>query len=207
MKLKDKKIVVTGGAGFLGSRILNFLREKGVKDVIVPHSSTCDLRIPENCFRITNDADIVIHAAANVGGIGYNKENPGSVFYDNLIMDALMFEASRKNNIEKFIAIGTVCSYPKFVDIPFVEEKIWEGYPEETNASYGLAKKMLIVQSDAYRKQYNFKSIVLIQTNLYGPGDNFNPQTSHVISALIKKVYDAKISNNSLTLSLSTGVL
>lgn len=194
MNLQDKKIVVTGGSGFLGARIVHFLKEKGVKDVIVPRSSTCDLRVAENCSAITKGADIVFHAAGNVGGIGYNREHPGSVFYDNIMMDTLMMDESRKNNVKKFIAIGTVCSYPKFIDVPFSEEQLWDGYPEETNASYGLSKKMLIVQADAYRQQYNFKSIVLLQTNLYGPGDNFDPNSSHVIPALIKKIHDAKIS-------------
>ncbi len=195
MDLTNKKILVTGGSGFLGSRIVKMLQEKGIKDIIIPRSSTCDLRIAENCAMITKGADIVFHAAGNVGGIGYNKDHPGSVFYDNIMMDTLMMEESRKNNVEKFIAIGTVCSYPKFVDVPFLEEQIWNGYPEETNASYGLSKKMLIVQSEAYRQQYNFKSIVLVQTNLYGPGDNFDPNTSHVIPSLIKKIHDAKIFN------------
>lgn len=194
MELKGKKIVVTGGSGFLGSRIVKLLQEKGIKDVIVPRSDTCDLRKVENCSRITKDVNIVFHAAGNVGGIGYNKEHPASVFFDNIMMDTLMMEESRKNGVEKFIAIGTVCSYPKFAPVPFSEEEIWNGYPEETNASYGLSKKMMMVQSEAYRQEYNFKSIVLVQTNLYGPEDNFDPNTSHVIPALIKKIHDAKVS-------------
>ena len=197
MSLNGKKIVVTGGSGFLGSRIVKMLQDKGIKDIVIPRSSTCDLRIAENCARITKGVDIVFHAAGNVGGIGYNKEHPGSVFYDNIMMDTLMMEESRKNNVKKFIAVGTVCSYPKFAAVPFLEEQIWEGYPEETNASYGLSKKMLIVQSEAYHQQYNFKSIVLIQTNLYGPDDNFDPNTSHVIPSLIKKIHEAKILNQS----------
>ena len=197
MELTGKKIVVTGGTGFLGSRIVKFLQEKGIKDIIVPRSDTCDLRKVENCSRITKDVNIVFHAAGNVGGIGYNKEHPASVFFDNIMMDTLMMEESRKNRVEKFIAIGTVCSYPKFAPVPFSEEHIWDGYPEETNASYGLSKKMMLVQSDAYRQEYNFKSIVLVQTNLYGPEDNFDPSISHVIPALIKKIYDAKVSRQS----------
>lgn len=197
MELIGKKIVVTGGTGFLGSRIVKFLQEKGVKDITVPRSDTCDLRKVENCSRITKDANIVFHAAGNVGGIGHNKEHPASVFFDNIMMDTLMMEESRKNKVEKFIAVGTVCSYPKFAVVPFSEEQIWDGYPEETNASYGLSKKMMIVQSDAYRQEYNFKSIVLLQTNLYGPEDNFDPNTSHVIPALIKKIHDAKVSGKS----------
>ena len=197
MELTGKKIVVTGGSGFLGSRIVKFLQEKGVKDIIVPRSDTCDLRKVENCSRITKNVNIVFHAAGNVGGIGYNKDHPASVFFDNIMMDTLMMEESRKNGVEKFIAIGTVCSYPKFAVVPFSEEQIWDGYPEETNASYGLSKKMMIVQSDAYRQEYNFKSMTLLQTNLYGPEDNFDPNTSHVIPALIKKIHDAKISGKS----------
>lgn len=197
MELKGKKIVVTGGSGFLGSRIVKLLQEKGITDIIVPRSDNCDLRKVENCSKITKDVNIVFHAAGNVGGIGYNKEHPASVFFDNIMMDTLMMEESRKNGVEKFIAIGTVCSYPKFAPVPFSEEQIWNGYPEETNASYGLSKKMMMVQSDAYRQEYDFKSIVLVQTNLYGPEDNFDPNTSHVIPALIKKIHDAKISKQS----------
>jgi|TARA_B110000438_G_scaffold44127_1_gene44121 GDP-L-fucose synthase len=197
MELVGKKILVTGGSGFLGSRIVKLLKENGVEKITVPRSDSCDLRISENCTKITKDVDIVFHAAGNVGGIGYNKDHPASVFFDNIMMDTLMMEESRKNGVEKFIAIGTVCSYPKFTPVPFSEEQIWEGYPEETNASYGLSKKMMMVQSDAYRQQYNFKSMVLVQTNLYGPKDNFDPNTSHVIPALIKKFYDAKVSGKS----------
>ncbi len=197
MELAGKKILVTGGSGFLGSRIVKLLQEKGVKDIIIPRSETCDLRKVENCAKITKDVDIVFHAAGNVGGIGYNKEHPASVFFDNIMMDTLVMEESRKNGVKKFIAIGTVCSYPKFAAIPFLEEQIWDGYPEETNASYGLSKKMMIVQSEAYQQEYNFKSIVLVQTNLYGPEDNLNPNSSHVIPALIKKIHDAKKSRAS----------
>jgi len=197
MELVGKKILVTGGSGFLGSKIVKLLEEKGVENIIIPRSSSCDLRIAENCAEITKNVDIVFHVAGNVGGIGYNKEHPGSVFFDNIMMDTLMMEESRKNKVKKFIAIGTVCSYPKFATVPFLEEEIWNGYPEETNASYGLSKKMMIVQANAYQQEYNFKSIILVQTNLYGPDDNFNPNTSHVIPALIKKIHDAKISGKS----------
>ena len=192
MDLTEKRILVTGGSGFLGSRIVKLLQEKGVKNITVPRSVSCDLRKVENCAKITKEIDIVFHAAGNVGGIGYNKEHPASVFFDNIMMDTLMMEESRKNKVKKFIAIGTVCSYPKFATVPFSEEKIWEGYPEETNASYGLSKKMMIVQSEAYKQEYNFKSMILVQTNLYGPEDNFDPNTSHVIPALIKKIHDEK---------------
>ena len=197
MELVGKKILVTGGSGFLGSKIVKLLEKKGVENVIIPRSASCDLRIAENCAEITKNVDIVFHVAGNVGGIGYNKEHPGSVFFDNIMMDKLMTEESRKNKVKKFIAIGTVCSYPKFATVPFLEEEIWNGYPEETNASYGLSKKMMIVQANAYQQEYNFKSIILVQTNLYGPDDNFNPNTSHVIPALIKKIHDAKISGKS----------
>ena len=197
MELTGKKILVTGGSGFLGSRIVKLLKKKGIEDIIIPRSNSCDLRLAENCARITKNVDIVFHAAGNVGGIGYNKDHPASVFFDNIMMDTLMMEESRKNGVKKFIAIGTVCSYPKFAPVPFSEEQIWNGYPEETNASYGLSKKMMLVQSDAYRQEYNFKSMVLVQTNLYGPEDNFDPNTSHVIPALIKKIYDAKVSRHS----------
>ena len=196
MELVGKKILVTGGSGFLGSKIVKLLEQKGIKNIIIPRSASCDLRIAENCAQITKNVDIVFHVAGNVGGIGYNKEHPGSVFFDNIMMDTLMMEESRKNKVKKFIAIGTVCSYPKFATVPFVEEEIWNGYPEETNASYGLSKKMMIVQANAYQQEYNFKSIILVQTNLYGPDDNFNPNTSHVIPALIKKIHDAKIEKN-----------
>jgi len=197
MELVGKKILVTGGSGFLGSKIVKLLEKKGVENIIIPRSASCDLRIAENCAEITKNVDIVFHVAGNVGGIGYNKEHPGSVFFDNIMMDTLMMEESRKNKVKKFIAIGTVCSYPKFATVPFLEEEIWNGYPEETNASYGLSKKMMIVQANAYQQEYNFKSIILVQTNLYGPDDNFNPNTSHVIPALIKKIHDAKISGKS----------
>jgi len=192
MNWNDKTVVVTGGNGFLGSRIVSSLKEKGTKKIIIPTSDTDDLRIRENCAKITNNVNIVFHVAAKVGGIGLNQEKPGELFYDNIMMGTTLMEESRKNGVEKFVALGTVCSYPKFAPIPFSEESIWDGYPEETNAPYGLAKKMLLVQSQAYRQQYNFHSIMVIPTNLYGPGDNFNENTSHVIPALIRKISSAK---------------
>jgi len=192
LNLKDKSIVVTGGNGFLGSKIVFRLKQRGAEKITIPNSKTCDLRIRENCENITKNSDIVFHIAAKVGGIGLNLEKPGELFYDNIMMGTNLMEESRKNGVEKFVALGTVCSYPKFTPIPFSEESIWDGYPEETNAPYGLAKKMLLVQSQAYRQQYDFHSIMVIPTNLYGPGDNFDENSSHVIAALIKKIFQAK---------------
>lgn len=188
---KGKKVVVTGGAGFLGTYIVNKLKDLVVIP-IVPRSKTDDLRKLEVCQRVVKGVDIVIHAAGDVGGIGYNRKNPGSLFYDNLMMGVQLMEESRKAGVGKFVAIGTICAYPKFTPVPFKEEDLWIGYPEETNAPYGLAKKMMLVQSQSYRQQYNFNSIFLLPVNLYGPHDNFNPETSHVIPALIKKFVDAK---------------
>lgn len=195
MNWENKTVVVTGGSGFLGSRVVMMLEEKKAKNIIVPRSKECDLRIKENCTKITKDADVVFHIAAKVGGIGLNQEKPGELFYDNLMMGVNLIEESRKNQVKKFIALGTICSYPKFAPIPFSEDVIWDGYPEETNAPYGLAKKMLLVQSQAYKQQYDFKSIVVFPTNLYGPCDNFDDKTSHVIPAIIKKIHYAKQNN------------
>lgn len=194
MQLKTKKILVTGGAGFLGNFVVQKLLERGVskKNIFVPRSKDIDLRKWENCLKAVKGQDVVIHLAAKVGGIGYNREKPGEMFYDNIMMGIQLIEAARQTKVEKFVAIGTICAYPKFNPVPFVESSIWQGYPEETNAPYGLAKKMLLVQSQAYRQQYDFNSIYLLPVNLYGPGDNFNPETSHVIPALIKKMADAQ---------------
>lgn len=192
MELKNKRILVTGGNGFLGKEVVKILKKKEVKEIIIPRSKDCDLRILENCKKITRDIDVVIHLAAKVGGIGANMHHPGSFFYDNLMMGVQLMEAARLNNVEKFVAIGTICAYPKFTPVPFKEEDLWKGYPEETNAPYGLAKKMLLVQSQAYRQEYGFNSIYLLPVNLYGPEDNFDPNSSHVIPALIKKCEDAK---------------
>jgi len=190
--LKNKRILVTGGAGFLGKCITAKLKECGCKDIFIPLIEDYDLVSMEAVKRLYVDAkpDIVIHLAAKVGGIGANRENPGKFFYDNLMMGVQMIEVGRQAGIEKFVALGTICAYPKFTPVPFREEELWNGYPEETNAPYGLAKKMLLVQSQSYREQYGFNSIFLLPVNLYGPGDNFDPASSHVIPALIKKCVD-----------------
>jgi GDP-L-fucose synthase len=184
---------VTGGAGFLGSYVLDKLKQRGCEDILVPAIEEYDLVQLDDIKRMYDDMrpDIVIHLAAVVGGIGANREHPGEFFYKNLMMGVQLIEEGRLRGIEKFVAIGTVCAYPKFTPVPFKEEDIWNGYPEETNAPYGLAKKMLLVQSQAYRQEYGFNSIFLLPVNLYGPGDNFNPESSHVIPALIKKCVDA----------------
>lgn len=189
----NKRILVTGGAGFLGSFVVEKLQERGCKDISVPRSKDYDLVEMEAVRRLYRDSrpDIVIHLAARVGGIGANRANPGKFFYDNLMMGVQMMEVGRQVGLEKFVAIGTICAYPKFTPIPFKEENLWNGYPEETNAPYGLAKKMLLVQSQSYRQQYGFNSIFLLPVNLYGPRDNFDPESSHVIPALIKKCVDA----------------
>jgi GDP-L-fucose synthase len=193
----NKRILITGGAGFLGSRIADQLRASGVSDsqLFIPRSRALDLRTWENCVRAVKDCDIVIHLAAKVGGIGYNQNYPGQLFYDNAIMGIQMIEAARQEGVEKCVIAGTICAYPKFTPVPFNEDHLWEGYPEETNAPYGLAKKMLLVQSQAYRQEYGFNSIYLLPVNLYGPGDNFDPSSSHVIPALIKRFIDAKRQN------------
>lgn len=192
MDLKNKHVVVTGGNGFLGKYVVKKLEEKNPKEIFVPRSETIDLREWKQCNWITQNTDLVIHLAGRVGGIGYNQENPATLVYDNLIMGIQLMEAARLNGVQKFVTIGTVCAYPKFTPTPFKEEDLWNGYPEETNAPYGLAKKMLLVQAQAYRQQYGFNAIYLLPVNLYGPGDNFDPNSSHVIPALIRKVAKAK---------------
>lgn len=196
----NKRVTVTGGAGFLGSHLVEKLRQRGCKNIFVPLIKDYNLIDIEAIKRLHRDAkpDIVIHLAAVVGGIGANRANPGKFFYDNIMMGTLMMEQGRQFGIEKFVALGTICCYPKFTPVPFKEENLWNGYPEETNAPYGLAKKMLLVQSQAYRKQYGFNSIFLMPVNIYGPGDNFDPKSSHVIPAIIKKCFDAQTKGLSL---------
>src|SRR6478672_3136123 len=190
----DKRVVVTGGAGFLGSFVVEQLRTKGCRQIIVPRSRDYDLVEMEAVRRLYADTtpDILIHLAARVGGIGANQANPGRFFYDNLMMGSQLIEVGRQRGLSKLVAIGTICAYPKFASIPFQEDDIWNGYPEETNAPYGLAKKMMLVQSQAYREQYRFNSIVLFPVNLYGPRDNFDLRTSHVIPAMIRKFVGAR---------------
>lgn len=190
----DTNICVTGGDGFLGKHLVQKLKNKGYRNIFVPKIEDYDLIRIENIKRMYDDSDaeVVIHLAAVVGGIGVNRENPGKFFYDNAIMGIQLIEEARLQGIEKFVISGTICAYPKFTPVPFKEEDLWNGYPDEINAPYGLAKKMLLVQSQAYREQYGFNSIFLLPVNLYGPGDNFDPASSHVIPAMIKKCIDAK---------------
>ena len=202
---RGKKVLITGGTGFLGKFVASELKKLGVKKIFLPRSKDFDLREKRNCQKVVKDQDIVIHLAANVGGIGYNRENPGVLFYDNIMMGVQLMEESRKAEVKKFVAIGTVCAYPKFTSVPFKEEDLWLGYPEETNAPYGLAKKMLLVQSQAYRQQYGFKAIYLLPVNLYGPGDKFDPAQSHVVPALIKKAVDAKERDDKFLIVWGTG--
>ncbi|MCL0064798.1 GDP-L-fucose synthase [Dehalococcoidia bacterium] len=195
MNLSNKRILVTGGAGFLGSFIVEkLIKERGVRpeNIRIPRSKGMDLRKGENCVEAVKGIDVVIHLAAKVGGIGYNMKYPATLFYDNAIMGIQLMEAARQAGVKKFVAVGTICAYPKFTPVSFKEEDLWNGYPEETNAPYGLAKKMLLVQAQAYRQQYGFNAIYLLPVNLYGPRDNFDPEQSHVIPALIKKMLEAK---------------
>lgn len=193
MELSKKRVMVTGGAGFLGSYVIAELERKGVRDIFIPDHQDYDLTHMPAVIRAYEEGqpDVVIHLAAKVGGIGINREKPGEFFYDNLMMGALLMEQGRRAGVEKFVSIGTICAYPKFTPIPFKEDYLWDGFPEETNAPYGIAKKMLLVQGQAYRQQYGFNAIYLLPVNLYGPGDNFDPRSSHVIPALIKKCVDA----------------
>ena len=191
---RDQRVCVTGGSGFLGSFVVEKLRQRGAQDIFIPTMKQYDLVQPEAVQRLLNDArpDIIIHLAAHVGGIGANREHPAEFFYDNLMMGVSLMHEAWKRQVKKFVAIGTVCAYPKFTPVPFKEEDLWNGYPEETNAPYGLAKKMLLVQAQAYRQQYGFNAIFLLPVNLYGPRDNFDPRSSHVIPAMIRKVLEAE---------------
>ncbi len=203
----NKRVVVTGGAGFLGKSVVSLLNERGCRDVFVVRSKEYDLRNVNTIKRMLKFAkpDVIIHLAAVVGGIGANKENPGKFFYDNLIMGVELMEQARCFDVQKLVTVGTICAYPKFTPVPFREEDLWNGYPEETNAPYGLAKKMLLVQSQAYRQQYGFNAIYLLPVNLYGPRDNFSLESSHVIPALIRKCVDAKAQGASEIVVWGTG--
>lgn len=205
--MKEKRITITGGKGFLGTHLVKKFTERGYQHIMTFDIDDYDLVNSEDVKRMYEDLrpDIVIHLAAKVGGIGYNMENPASLLYENLMMGTQLIHEGYRRALDKFVAIGTICAYPKFTPVPFQEKDLWNGYPEETNAPYGLAKKMLLVQSQAYRQQYNFNSIFLLPVNLYGPGDNFDPNSSHVIPALIKKCVDAKINQEQEIVVWGTG--
>ncbi len=203
----SKQVVVTGGAGFLGSYVVEKLRERGCRRIFVPRRGDFDLREKEAVVRLFQQTkpDMVIHLAAVVGGIGANRKYPGRFFYDNSIMGIQLLEHARRFDVKKFVGIGTICAYPKFTPVPFKEENLWNGYPEETNAPYGLAKKMLLVQAQSYRQEYGFNAIYLLPVNLYGPGDNFDPESSHVIPALIRKILEAKLEEKKKIVAWGTG--
>lgn len=198
MNLKDKRILVTGGAGFLGKRVVAQLLAAGAdrEKISIPRSKDLDLCKWENCQKAVDQQDLVIHLAAHVGGIGLNQEKPAELFYDNLMMGTQLIHAAYQAGVEKFVCVGTICAYPKFTPVPFKEEDLWNGYPEETNAPYGVAKKALLVQLESYRQQYGFNGIYLLPVNLYGPEDNFDPRSSHVIPALIRKVHEAQLAGD-----------
>ena len=203
--LSSSKIVVTGGRGFLGTHLMRSLEKFHPTSLKTFSRTEYDLRNSEDCARAFDGADIVIHLSANVGGIGYNQDHPAELFYDNILMGTHALHEAYRVGVKKFVALGTICAYPKFTPVPFQEKELWNGYPEETNAPYGLAKKMLLVQSQAYRQQYGFNSIFLLPTNLYGPGDKFDPKVSHVIPALIKKFVDARDSGEKQVTVWGTG--
>ncbi|BAZ28193.1 NAD-dependent epimerase/dehydratase [Cylindrospermum sp. NIES-4074] len=195
LELTNKRILVTGGSGFLGRQVIDQLCQAGAdrEKITIPRSRDCDLRVWENSQRAVDQQDIIIHLAAHVGGIGLNREKPGELFYDNLIMGTHLIHAAYQAGVEKFVCVGTICAYPKFTPVPFKEDDLWNGYPEETNAPYGVAKKALLVQLQSYRQQYGFNGIYLLPVNLYGPEDNFDTSSSHVIPALIRKIHEAQI--------------
>lgn len=200
-----QRVVVTGGMGFVGRHVVSRLRKCGAAEIVIPDHKTVDLREYAHCRSLVEHADLVIHLAGNVGGIGYNEANPATLFDDNVLMGLYMLRASYEAKVKKFVGIGTVCAYPKFTPVPFREEDLWSGYPEETNAPYGLAKKMLLVQSQAYRKQYGMNCIYLLPANIYGPGDTFDPSSSHVIPALIRQMDEAKRKGKSVVHVWGTG--
>ena len=201
MDLKNKQILVTGGNGFLGKNLVKKLGELDVRDVFAPSSQEFDLRKQQDCQKIVKNIDVIFHLAGNSGGIGYMGKNPASVFYDNVMMSTQLLHEAKNENIEKFVGLGTVCSYPKFASIPFSEDEIWEGFPDESNAPYGISKKIMLAQSDAYRQQFGFNSITVIPTNVYGPEDNFHIETSGVIPGIISKIFNAiKTNSNEIIL-------
>ncbi len=196
MKIADSRILITGSHGFVGKHLVKQLEAFNIKELRLPTSEECNFLYPDQCKKAMKNIDIVIHLAAKVGGIEFNRQHPAEMYYENILMGTHLFQEAWKAGVKKFVALGTICAYPKFSPIPFREENLWNGYPEETNAPYGLAKKMLLVQSLAYRQQYGFNSIYLLPVNMYGPGDNVEQDSSHVIPALIKKFVDAKKRND-----------
>ena len=202
---RDKRILITGGRGFLGKRLIAKLKALSPKSIRIADIDKYDLREYKDCLRASRGIDVVIHLAAKVGGIGFNREFPADLFDDNILMGTNMMKAARINKVKKYLALGTICAYPKMTPVPFKEKDLWNGYPEETNAPYGLAKKMQLVQAQAYRQQYGFNAIFLLPVNLYGPGDNFRPESSHVIPALIKKFVDAKVRGDHEVVVWGTG--
>jgi GDP-L-fucose synthase len=198
LDLSTKRILVTGGAGFLGQQVIAKLCAEGANpaNITVPRSIDCDLRVLENCHKAVEKQDLIVHLAAHVGGIGLNQIKPAELFYDNLMMGTQLIHAAYQAGVDKFVCVGTICAYPKFTPVPFKEEDLWNGYPEETNAPYGVAKKALLVQLQSYRQQYGFNGIYLLPVNLYGPADNFKPESSHVIPALIRKVHEAQVAGD-----------